>query len=432
MTTLTGEETGGMEGRGETDSNEGSSIVTFNELSLHCVNLSNLTLNYEMLNVLYKGSKFVPTFFPSLADIYFEVKCFIRKLLLRVYFFRREKLNTSIPTVNEESSDSEIDEDLCNLSIYNYELEPDIIDNNSDVPTVENVENVNFLTGYGNYEVSSINEVNIGYHKIDLFLEELLLDERIDSDMYNYLKDENPIISTIVEKLNSYVILKVKNARNTTAARQGCEPCWEQDYMLELDDLLYDLVVEVWNKGLIRDAFLGAVSIPLTEVDYATEEGTGTWWALYTDTIQNENDVSSTEDLAPHEILLDLFFVLSDGIPLDEAYLLLQKLKGSKTDYQDQENFEIQCSPRLPSEDSQFHKNYKQYDDQNSGCRTDHNGTSLQKSSCNQVRHPHISSKGFPVNQDAEGNLREEEIVCRSSIAKARWANAIQKVKLLF
>ncbi|XP_043922303.1 uncharacterized protein LOC122797847 [Protopterus annectens] len=47
------------------------------------------------------------------------------------------------------------------------------------------------------YEVSSLNQINIAHHRIDLYLEEFLLDERIDEDLYKFLKVDFPQLATI-------------------------------------------------------------------------------------------------------------------------------------------------------------------------------------------------------------------------------------------
>ncbi|XP_051896251.1 protein unc-13 homolog B-like [Pristis pectinata] len=73
------------------------------------------------------------------------------------------------------------------------------------------------------------------------------------------------------DKFNTYVTLKVQNLRSTTVTRRGNEPSWEQDYMFEINDLGKGLVVEVWDKGLIWDALLGTVWIPLRNIEHATE-----------------------------------------------------------------------------------------------------------------------------------------------------------------
>lgn len=118
------------------------------EWTLCLINLSNLVISDDMKSVLLKGSKFVPTYFPSLGDLYMELKMFIRKLYLKVYF-----QNCNVDSVNNLLSDNNLecddDDELLNLSIYDYEnADFDFEDEN--VVNVENIENVeSYNTGYG-------------------------------------------------------------------------------------------------------------------------------------------------------------------------------------------------------------------------------------------------------------------------------------------
>ncbi|KAF3691058.1 Protein unc-13 -like protein A Munc13-1 [Channa argus] len=75
------------------------------------------------------------------------------------------------------------------------------------------------------------------------------------------------------EKLNTYVTLKVQNVKSTTIAVRGCQPCWEQDFMFEINRLDLGLTVEVWNKGLIWDTIVGTLWIPLGSIRQSNEEG---------------------------------------------------------------------------------------------------------------------------------------------------------------
>ncbi|XP_043925907.1 PC3-like endoprotease variant B [Protopterus annectens] len=99
-----------------------------------------------MKNVLFKGSKFIPTFFPSLADIYFEIKAFIRKLLLKVYFKGEDELVSGNVDSNVCCTTIDLDDSQLNLSLYDY-------DGSDLYELYENDEQVNhdsnYNTGYG-------------------------------------------------------------------------------------------------------------------------------------------------------------------------------------------------------------------------------------------------------------------------------------------
>ncbi|KAG7234332.1 hypothetical protein INR49_004927, partial [Caranx melampygus] len=75
------------------------------------------------------------------------------------------------------------------------------------------------------------------------------------------------------DKFNAYVTLKVQNVKSTTITVRGDQPCWEQDFMFEINHLESGLVVELWNKGLIWDTMIGTALIPLDAIRQSDEEG---------------------------------------------------------------------------------------------------------------------------------------------------------------
>ncbi|TNN78953.1 Protein unc-13 A [Liparis tanakae] len=73
------------------------------------------------------------------------------------------------------------------------------------------------------------------------------------------------------DKFNAYVTLKVQNVKSTTITVRGDQPCWEQDFMFEINRLDLGLIVEVWNKGLIWDTIMGMAWIPLNSIQQSEE-----------------------------------------------------------------------------------------------------------------------------------------------------------------
>ncbi|XP_017797575.1 PREDICTED: uncharacterized protein LOC108578708, partial [Habropoda laboriosa] len=73
------------------------------------------------------------------------------------------------------------------------------------------------------------------------------------------------------EQFNSYVTLKLQNVKSTTVTVKGANPCWEQDFLFETNDINTGLLVEVWCKGFLWDRFLGYYYVPLSEVSYINE-----------------------------------------------------------------------------------------------------------------------------------------------------------------
>ncbi|XP_036410523.1 protein unc-13 homolog A isoform X3 [Megalops cyprinoides] len=129
------------------------------------------------------------------------------------------------------------------------------------------------------------------------------------------------------EKFNTYVTLKVQNVKSTTIAVRGSQPCWEQDFMFEINRLDLGLTVEVWNKGLIWDTMVGTVWIPLRNIRQSNEEGPGQWLTLDSQVIMSENEICGTKDPTFHRVLLDTRFELPLDIPEEEARYWAKKLE---------------------------------------------------------------------------------------------------------
>uniref|UniRef100_A0A3B4TM84 Unc-13 homolog A (C. elegans) n=1 Tax=Seriola dumerili TaxID=41447 RepID=A0A3B4TM84_SERDU len=130
-----------------------------------------------------------------------------------------------------------------------------------------------------------------------------------------------------IEKFNTYVTLKVQNVKSTTIAVRGSQPCWEQDFMFEINRLDLGLTVEVWNKGLIWDTMVGTLWIPLRSIRQSNEEGPGQWLTLDSNVIMAENEICGTKDPTFHRLLLDTRFELPLDIPEEEARYWAKKLE---------------------------------------------------------------------------------------------------------
>ncbi|XP_028855472.1 protein unc-13 homolog A isoform X9 [Denticeps clupeoides] len=129
------------------------------------------------------------------------------------------------------------------------------------------------------------------------------------------------------EKFNTYITLKVQNVKSTTIAVRGSQPCWEQDFMFEINRLDLGLTVEVWNKGLIWDTMVGTLWIPLHSIRQSNEEGPGQWLTLDSQVIMAENEICGTKDPTFHRVLLDTRFELPLDIPEEEARYWAKKLE---------------------------------------------------------------------------------------------------------
>ncbi|CAB1332880.1 unnamed protein product [Coregonus sp. 'balchen'] len=133
------------------------------------------------------------------------------------------------------------------------------------------------------------------------------------------------------DKFNSYVTLKVQNVKSTSITVRGDQPCWEQDFMFEINRLDLGLIVEVWNKGLIWDTMLGTAWIPLKCICQSEEEGSGEWIFLNAEVLMKADEIYGTKNPTPHQVLLDTRFELPFDIPEDEAQYWTGKLDHINT-----------------------------------------------------------------------------------------------------
>ncbi|KAK5909350.1 hypothetical protein CesoFtcFv8_003287 [Champsocephalus esox] len=133
------------------------------------------------------------------------------------------------------------------------------------------------------------------------------------------------------DKFNAYVTLKVQNVKSTTITVRGDQPCWEQDFMFEINHLESGLVVELWNKGLIWDTMIGTALIRLHTIRQSDEEGPGKWASLDSEVLMQEDEICGTSNPTPHQVLLDTRFELPFDIPEDEAQYWTSKLDRINT-----------------------------------------------------------------------------------------------------
>uniref|UniRef100_A0A3B3SKH8 Unc-13 homolog B n=1 Tax=Paramormyrops kingsleyae TaxID=1676925 RepID=A0A3B3SKH8_9TELE len=157
------------------------------------------------------------------------------------------------------------------------------------------------------------------------------------------------------DKFNAYVTLKVQNVKSTTIAVRGDQPCWEQDFMFEINRLDLGLIVEVWNKGLIWDTMVGTAWIPLKSIHQSDEEGPGEWTFLDSEVLMKADEIYGTKNPTAHRLLLDSHFELPFDIPEDEARYWTCKLEQINTmriHDEDPLQDEVQRRP-LPSAASQ-------------------------------------------------------------------------------
>ncbi|XP_035996593.1 uncharacterized protein LOC118564010 [Fundulus heteroclitus] len=150
------------------------------------------------------------------------------------------------------------------------------------------------------------------------------------------------------DKFNTYVTLKVQNVKSTTITVRGDQPCWEQDFMFEINRLDLGLIVEVWDKGLIWDTMVGTAWIPLKNIRQSEEEGSGEWIFLDAEVLMKADEIYGTKNPTPHRVLLDTRFELPFDIPEDEAQYWTGKLERINMGIHEEfphQDVELQCAP---------------------------------------------------------------------------------------
>ncbi|KAM8998175.1 protein unc-13 homolog C isoform 2-T2 [Ara ararauna] len=124
-----------------------------------------------------------------------------------------------------------------------------------------------------------------------------------------FVKVKKGRLDKAADAFKTYVVLKVQNLKSATVDRRGSEPCWEQDFMFEIYDDGKGFIIELWKKGLLWDSILGILWIPFAAVEHATDEGPGSWWTLHSEVIKNGSEIQGTKTPTSHEVLLDVYFV---------------------------------------------------------------------------------------------------------------------------
>ncbi|XP_067827646.1 protein unc-13 homolog B-like isoform X5 [Heptranchias perlo] len=280
------------------------------------------------------------------------------------------------------------------------------------------------------------------------------------------------------DKFNTYVVLKVQNLKSATVTRRGNEPCWEQDYMFEINDLEKGLVVEVWDKGLIWDTLLGTTWIPLKTIEHATEEGLGSWWILNSEVLTKGDEICGAKNPTFHEILLDTYFELPAEIPENEAQYLIERLRSINAQLEtEQQTYGNYIHSKSYPDQVQSSSPVLQSSPTDSACedldgdyRSDTNN-SATKAGNGQLKHHsgltdlHSKAKDrmLPRKQDGKDSPfnsksdlesfsscsrlssqqhsleskpsleltnSNEEVVCTNSISRSRWKRVIEKAQL--
>ncbi|KAF4792868.1 phorbol ester/diacylglycerol-binding protein unc-13 [Turdus rufiventris] len=162
-------------------------------------------------------------------------------------------------------------------------------------------------------------------------------------------------------------------------------------------------IIELWKKGLLWDNILGVLWIPFATVEYAADEGPGSWWRLHSEVIKNGSEIQGTKTPTSHEILLDIYFALPFDL-LCPKTIILDCIKSSTLKDNFKNFSEGQTTVQKPVLMGQVQG-------QTGNSWSSGSGPVMQPGQGTVV-----STRGN-TDQSNEGNF-----------AKARWARAIQKL----
>uniref|UniRef100_A0A673HG39 Protein unc-13 homolog B-like n=1 Tax=Sinocyclocheilus rhinocerous TaxID=307959 RepID=A0A673HG39_9TELE len=196
----------------------------------------------------------------------------------------------------------------------------------------------------------------------------------------------------------------------TTITVRGDQPCWEQDFMFEINRLDLGLVVEVWNKGLIWDTLIGTAWIPLNTIRQSDEEGPGEWTSLDSEVLMKEDEIYGTKNPTPHQVLLDTRFELPFDIPDDEAQYWTKKLEHINSmrihdEYSLQDEAQRRQLPSVPSQCS-FDDHDSTGDDRDSDYRSE---TNSRPPRYHTTAQPNSSVHQYPIGRRLQNRALSKE-----------------------
>ncbi|XP_050429700.1 protein unc-13 homolog B isoform X4 [Adelges cooleyi] len=114
-------------------------------------------------------------------------------------------------------------------------------------------------------------------------------------------------------QFSTYATLKLQNVKCTTVTVKGANPCWQQDFLFETNDVNTGLLVEVWRRGFLLDYAIGYHMVSLPTVRYSNEDGDGDWVSLDAELEMSDGVVCGTRCPTGHFLLIDARFELPFG-----------------------------------------------------------------------------------------------------------------------
>ncbi|XP_023319193.1 phorbol ester/diacylglycerol-binding protein unc-13-like, partial [Trichogramma pretiosum] len=112
------------------------------------------------------------------------------------------------------------------------------------------------------------------------------------------------------QEYNTYVTLKLQNVKSSTVPLKGSNPCWEQDFLFETNDLKGGLLLEVSLKGMLWDRTIGYYFLSLMEIAQSGEYGSTQWVNLNSELEVKNGEVIGTKTATGQIILIDCHYEL--------------------------------------------------------------------------------------------------------------------------
>nr|XP_027199543.1 protein unc-13 homolog B-like isoform X2 [Dermatophagoides pteronyssinus] len=109
-------------------------------------------------------------------------------------------------------------------------------------------------------------------------------------------------------EFTTYVAVKLENVKSTTVAVKGCNPCWEQDFIFETSRLDTNLIIELWNKGILWDKIIGYICVPLNDVPFLEQASGGQWQSIDADLRVLNDEILGTCNSTGNFLLIETHF----------------------------------------------------------------------------------------------------------------------------
>ncbi|XP_060879921.1 protein unc-13 homolog B isoform X5 [Metopolophium dirhodum] len=214
--------------------------------------------------------------------------------------------------------------------------------------------------------------------------------------MARYVGDQAPQFST-------YATLKLQNVKCTTVTVKGANPCWQQDFLFETNDVNTGLLVEVWRRGFLLDYAIGYHMVSLPTVRYSNEDGEGDWVSLDAELEMSDGVVTGTRCPTGHYLLIDARFELPfdndeicDIVDYQKKFEILNTFEQDSRSEDVSAQFQYYGQSAGNSEDSDYTSDFNypicQQQANSSASQFRNLADQLEMSPCSSPDHPNTKS----------------------------------------